>query len=60
MTKPTAEDYAPHHELAEFWHGYWDYNAGKLTTFEEDGEEAQQAYDRGREFAMRLKREGRG
>ena len=55
MTKPTASDYAPHHELAEFWQGVWDANAGKLTDLSDDGVAAQETYDRGQEFAMRLR-----
>ena len=52
MTKP--EDYAPYHELSEFWEGYRDYNAGTQRTYE--GVRGQ-AYDRGQEFAMRQRQD---
>lgn len=48
------EDYAPYHTFPEFHHGYFDYLDGVLSELHGV---AAQAYDRGREYAMRRRSE---
>jgi len=46
-----AAEYAPYHRMAGFWYGVLDYRHGHRAEY--SGVEAQ-AYDRGRECAMRV------
>jgi hypothetical protein len=54
--EPKAEDYAPYHLYREFNEGYADYLYGSSTCPYNGNSVAGQAWDRGMEYAMRLKR----
>ena len=51
-----AREYAPYDRMPEFWQGFDDYNCGSDIHMRHDGVQGQ-AYDRGRECAMRYRKE---
>jgi hypothetical protein len=56
QTCPKAEEYAPYHKMPAFVHGFIAESQGKYDEPELADGVDQQAYDRGMEFSMRIRR----